>query len=236
MIRAFIFITLLCILLYVSIPSSSYCHCDKISVGNESKIDQSNLQKEVNQSNLQKEKDLHKEIDQSKEEHQDETMKSWTIDENLDIHTQNIYPYTDKMYTLGSPTHRWNNIYGNVISTSDQNAKKEIRPITHGLSFLKQMKPVSFRWKDQELQDRQGRKFIRKHLRAHLGFIAQDIERLLEHENIPTSEFGAFIKHPDGLGLRHEELLPIHTKAIQELAAQVERMQQQLDDILSANK
>jgi hypothetical protein len=139
-------------------------------------------------------------------------------------HDMNYVPSLDNVYDLGEPKKRWDNIYGHVISTSDGKQKRDIRPIGFGLDFLNQMKPVSFRWKDQEMVDNRGRPFIRKYVRAHLGYVAQDIAELLEREKIPTNEFAAFVDNPNGMGLRLDELLPIHTKAIQELSAKVDEI------------
>jgi hypothetical protein len=141
-------------------------------------------------------------------------------------------PLVDNTYDLGQPNQRWNNIYGHIISTSDAKQKRDIQPISLGLDFLEKMKPVSYRWKDQELIDSQGRPFTRKYVRAHFGFIAQDISNLLREENISTKKFAAFVDDPQGMGLRMDELLPIHTKAIQELSDQVKLLTKRLDDLL----
>lgn len=133
-------------------------------------------------------------------------------------------PSLDNVYDLGGPAKRWDNIYGHVITTSDGKQKRDIQPIRFGLDFLNQLRPVSYRWKDQEMVDNRGRPFVRKYIRAHLGYVAQDIAQLLEREQIPTTEFAAFVDNPDGMGLRLDELLPIHTKAIQELSAKVDEI------------
>jgi hypothetical protein len=149
-------------------------------------------------------------------------------------HECNI-PNVDNTLDLGKPDKRWNNIYGHVITTSDQKQKRDIKPITFGLHFLNQLKPVSYRWRDQELIDSLGRPFTRKYIRAHLGYVAQDIADLLRRERIPTSEFAAFVDDPQGMGLRMDELLPIHTKAIQELSQQVEELKKKIDGLLSVH-
>lgn len=142
-------------------------------------------------------------------------------------------PTLDNTYDLGQPSKRWNNIYGHVISTSDAKQKRDIQPIAFGLDFINHLKPVSYRWKDQQLIDSRGKPFVRKYVRAHLGYIAQDIYELLQQKRIPTTEFAAFVDDPEGMGLRLDEFLPIHTRAIQELSQQVFELEKKLDGLSS---
>ena len=132
-----------------------------------------------------------------------------------------------------------NNIISNFycsdtsISSSDARDKTDITEWTHGLSFINQLKPVTYRWDkrtwygtdEEPMGTPDGSK---KKARLHLGFLAQDA---LEVEK----SFGYASKKDDMLavnlnedntayGMKYERLVVPLTKAVQELSAEVDAL------------
>ena len=139
-----------------------------------------------------------------------------------------VMPLTDNTYDLGHSSYRWDDIYAtnNTIQTSDKNLKDNITESDLGLSFIKELKPVSYKWKDKT--------------RTHYGLIAQDVETVLSDISKPTSDFAGFIKmepeeeapkHEENpvtetrYGLRYNEFIAPLIKAIQEQQTLIETLQ-----------
>jgi hypothetical protein len=87
------------------------------------------------------------------------------------------------------------------LVTSDIRLKTDVLPIPNGLSVIEQLNPVTFYWNEdirEEMGD--GKK---------IGFIAQEIEQVVP-EIVGKTNDGYYI-------LDTKSLIPIMTKAIQEL-------------------
>lgn len=88
--------------------------------------------------------------------------------------------------------------------TSDKKWKEQIRPLPYGLDFVSQLKPMDYIRKNNEAKTRE------------IGFIAQDLEKLLTKTGY--TDQGFLTKDSNGnLSLRYNDLIPLLTKAIQEL-------------------
>lgn len=101
--------------------------------------------------------------------------------------------------------------YMYLETVSDARIKKDIEPETLGLDFINQLKPVTYRMKEGV------------QTKFH-GFIAQDVENLIagEGDSLKT-------ENPDGIkGVDYISLIAPLTKAIQELSAKVNELEQQL--------
>jgi hypothetical protein len=121
-------------------------------------------------------------------------------------------PYDDDTYDLGSGSYRWNDIYAtnDVIQTSDERLKTDIKYTDLGLDFINTLTPVSYRFKEGK--------------RPHYGLIAQDIERLLEDKDFAGLIYN---EKSDRYGLRYAEFIAPMIAAIQELNKKVEKLEQQ---------
>lgn len=112
------------------------------------------------------------------------------------VSVPNFTPIHDIGCTLGAPSYRWNHIYArdSSISTSDRAEKKEVSYIGKSSdydtymddetlkSFISGLLPVIYK----RINGESGR--------PHHGFIAQDIEKLLQKLNI--KDHAGFIKSP----------------------------------------
>ena len=142
-------------------------------------------------------------------------------------------PSTDDARHIGASGERFDNIYATngTIQTSDRNEKNTIVDSDLGLSFVKNLKPVSYKFNGKT--------------RTHYGLISQDVETTLDGK-----DFAGFIKEdledalyengdeiPSGknvgdvkvaarttYGLRYTEFIAPLIKSIQELSAEVETL------------
>ena len=144
-----------------------------------------------------------------------------------------IRPSPDNTYDLGGSTLRWDDVFATngTIQTSDVTLKENIETTDLGLDFVNDLNPIEFTWIDGGV-------------RTHLGFSAQDIkEKLITHkgadQNMAVYTQGSYetqyVENEDGewvetdnpierYGLRSNELIPVLTKAVQELSAKVDSL------------
>jgi hypothetical protein len=115
-----------------------------------------------------------------------------------------VSPHTASLYDIGTDVTRYRDIYLRDAPThgSDIRLKKNIVPLENSLSTVLKLKPKLFQW----ISSASGRN--------HIGFIAQDIEKIPELANT-----GYFCKSKDGstMSLRSCELIPVLSGAIQDL-------------------
>ena len=96
----------------------------------------------------------------------------WTLDPDVSGNLQ-----------LGTPNHKWGTVYAvnGAISTSDKNAKTEIKEIDDKyIDFFMRLKPVSYRLKDGK--------------RTHVGFISQDVEEAMKAVGLTDLDFAGFCR------------------------------------------
>jgi len=102
-----------------------------------------------------------------------------------------------------------------ITAISDRRDKKDIQPIPAGLNFIKELKPVAFKW-----ATRDGRKLNI----PEFGFIAQDLQQAQTTTKITVPNL-VLAENPDQLEASPGTLIPILVKAIQELTAKVEALE-----------
>jgi len=125
-----------------------------------------------------------------------------------------IIPTVNGAYNLGSDAKRWNTIFAiNVLNTSDRSMKTQVHVSDLGLKFINALTPVSYVWKNVQIDDKK-----------HYGLIAQDVRDVLHSYDI----YDASIVNESGTALAYLELIAPLIKAIQELDIKVERLQNQL--------
>jgi hypothetical protein len=156
-----------------------------------------------------------------------------------------IIPHTDNAYNFGLSSYRWSAIWAATatINTSDSRQKTSVTPSDLGLSFIKSLNPVSYKWINggntvtQEIVtpavlDTEGNITIpavteevitpNAGIRTHYGMLAQEVATALTTNGV-IKDFGGYIydKETDSYGLRYEEFISPLIKAIQELSAEV---------------
>ena len=152
-----------------------------------------------------------------------------TVTNIVRIGTTSFTPAVDNEIYLGQSTRRWTAVYAinGFIQTSDANDKKEMLPLTYGLEKIKSLRPISFQWKNDNI-DKSS---------THLGFVAQEVQQVLpeivvDHEwkEIPDSAEKVWEK-TDKLGMKYAEIIPVLVKAIQEQQTQIEELKAKIEKL-----
>lgn len=104
-----------------------------------------------------------------------------------------------------------------ITSLSDERDKKEIEELPVGLDFVKKLKPVKFVWNDREEEGR--------HEVSDFGFIAQDLKAAQEEVEMADMLKLVYESNPERLEASYGKLIPILVKAIQDLNAKVELLE-----------
>jgi hypothetical protein len=154
-----------------------------------------------------------------------------------------IIPGVDNVGYVGDSGNRWQAIYAvnGTIQTSDGREKTDINNSDLGLDFITKLRPVSYKWivgenlvTEEKVTDKNGEIKTetivtpRAGIRTHYGFIAQEIEELLDGK-----DFGGFIydKENDKYSLRYSEFISPMIKSIQELTSLVKEQQAQIEEL-----
>ena len=116
-----------------------------------------------------------------------------------------------------------------TVATSDRNYKTNITPLDDGLALVRLFNPVMYDWKDHPIHNFEKN--------TTLGFVAQDMLAALKN----TKYVNSVVKVntcilPDGtkeqfLGLAEDKVIPILTKAIQQLADMVDELKKEIEDL-----
>ena len=129
------------------------------------------------------------------------------------------------------------------ISSSDARDKTDVTEWTHGLSFINQLKPITYRWdkrtwygtEEEPIGTPDGSK---KRARLHLGFLAQDalaVEQSFGYAS-KKDDMLAVNLNEDGsaYGMKYERLVVPLTKAVQELSAEVDKLKAEITALKSS--
>ncbi len=129
-----------------------------------------------------------------------------------------VYPHNNQGLTLGTSSNRWSTIYGiGAVNTSDRRKKHDIIELENALEKLNTVKVKSYTMDGIDYG-------------INYGMIAQDeIERNPELVFVPDN----YSEEEDGgeLGFINNNVLFLAVKAIQELSAKVENLENQLREL-----
>lgn len=121
-----------------------------------------------------------------------------------------------------------------ITALSDERDKTDIINIPYGLDFVKDLRPVVFKW-DTRPQYNQDGEVIENANNGKLeaGFIAQEL--LATENKLNTKEWSKIVyeENPDRLEAAPGKLLPILVKAIQELSEQIESLNAKIVELES---
>ena len=136
-----------------------------------------------------------------------------TINDLYQFQATRLMPMNDGTQNLGQAANRWNTLFATngTINTSDRREKKEIQPLQYGLNQLMQLKPVTFKWNNPQIDNSN----------KHLGFIAQDLQEVIpevvvDSEWIEVEGQGKVWKKTPLLGVNYAEVIPVLVRSIQE--------------------
>jgi hypothetical protein len=105
------------------------------------------------------------------------------------------------------------------VNLSDARHKKNVLPLEKGLAELQKLNPVTFNWDEPKDVGMKGQQ---------TGFIAQEVEKILPSV-VVTEENDEKTK-----GIKYSELIPILTKAVQELKAENDAQAAKLNELSQA--
>ena len=137
------------------------------------------------------------------------------------------YPYYNNDVALGviSPsTLRYTTAYliNNPNVSSDYRLKDNIQESPLGLSFINDLRPVKFKWKERNKEGEHG-------IRDHYGFIAQEVKQVLDQHGVyDTAALWAVDRLDDenaNQALIYNEFISPIVKAIQELSARLDALE-----------
>ena len=148
-----------------------------------------------------------------------------------------FYPTADNARSIGLGSNRYTAIYAvnGTIQTSDEREKTDIIDSDLGLDFVSKLRPVSFKWKigqnnvtNETIIDEEGNETTkeivtpRAGIRNHYGLIAQQVKEVLGDK-----DFGGFVHdtETDTMSLRYDQFISPLIKAIQELTARVQYLE-----------
>jgi hypothetical protein len=143
------------------------------------------------------------------------------------------YPYFNNDVAIGvvSPnTLRYTTTYliNNPNVSSDFRLKEDIQETPLGLAFIKDLRPIKFKWKERNKEGDSG-------VRDHYGFIAQEVKQVLDNHGVyDTAAIWAVDRLNDEnshQALTYNEFISPMTKAIQELSDMVESLQQEVNTL-----
>lgn len=134
-------------------------------------------------------------------------------DDYIAIKTLMFYPSDDNRTSLGKSSNKWSAVYSSTgqIQTSDANLKHDIEGLPDKyLDMFNHLTPKIYRLNDGASG------------RLHVGFIAQEVEEVMDLCGIDSTEFGGFVKDKDEEGkdiymLRYEEFTPIEWGKLQQI-------------------
>lgn len=170
--------------------------------------------------------------------------KTWcSFDNSNFVLALNILPSANNTFTLGDSTHKFTEVWATngTIQTSDAEKKENIRELNLGLDFIMKLKPVSWKWKNEQAYKKKetiykkvydkNNNFIdlqeeeieievpeKTFKRQHQGLLSSDVKNTLDELKISTNEFAGYIKDTEsGEGaLRYTYFIGPIIKAIQE--------------------
>lgn len=150
-----------------------------------------------------------------------------TVNDLYQFQGSRIIPMNDGTQSLGQlSSNRWNTLFATngAINTSDGREKKEIQPLAYGLQQLIQLKPVTFRWNNSQIDNNS----------KHLGFIAQDLQAVIpevvvDAEWVEEEGKGQIWQKTTRLGVNYSEIIPVLVKSIQEQQEIIKNQNQEIE-------
>ena len=123
------------------------------------------------------------------------------------------------------------------ISSSDKRDKTDIEDFSHGLNFIEQLQPKTYKW-DKRAWYCESYPTVEQVLAAtpdgskkknklNIGFMAQDVQAIEEALGYKTDDETNLIFHKNDamqVSLKYERLIPILVNAVKELSAEIKAL------------
>ena len=123
-------------------------------------------------------------------------------------------------------------------TVSDERVKKDIEDATVGLAFINDLRPVTFNYKNkgdlpENFRDyEEGSTEVYKNSKSQHGFIAQEVKAAIDKHSDIKDGFGMWDDNDEAGQQRVGEaaVIPVLVKAVQELSAKVEELEDKLNN------
>jgi len=127
------------------------------------------------------------------------------------------------------------------ISSSDARDKTDIQDFKHGLSWINELRPVTYRWDKRSWYGTDEEPHgtpdgSKKGSRIHVGFLAQEAIEVEKKHGYGDSKDNMLIANQNedekdpSYGMKYERLVPVLVNAIKELSAEVEHLKSKLNN------
>ena len=126
------------------------------------------------------------------------------------------------------------------ISSSDARDKTDVTDFTHGLSWIKELRPVTYRWDKRDWYGTDEEPYgtpdgSKKRDRLHIGFLAQEAMEVEKKHGYASKKDDMLIVNQDeneddpSYGMKYERLVPVLVNAIKELSSENDALKARLD-------
>ena len=126
------------------------------------------------------------------------------------------------------------------ISSSDARDKTDIEDFKYGLSWITELRPVTYRWDKRSWygddKDVKGTPDgSKKRARIHIGFLAQEAIEVEKKHGYGDKKNNMLIANQDedendpSYGMKYERLVPVLVNAVKELSAENTALKERLD-------
>ena len=148
----------------------------------------------------------------------------------------NVTGQTNNNFTFGAGSTDSNIAFGatTITAPSDERYKENIESSTAGLSFINDLRPVTFQWKKEKdipsdhkaYVEGSEKRVMESQGEINHGFIAQEVKAAIDNHPELKDGFSMWSEDPvDGRQrLGDGALIPMLVKAIQELSAEIQTL------------
>ena len=130
------------------------------------------------------------------------------------------------------------------ISSSDARDKTDVTDFTHGLSWIKELRPVTYRWDRRSWYTEDSNTVgtpdgSKKRDRLHIGFIAQEFMEVEKKHGYASKKDDMLIVNQDendedpSYGIKYERLVPVLVNAIKELSTKNDELAAEIASLKS---
>ena len=143
----------------------------------------------------------------------------------------------DNNIILGNNSHSYLAARISLSVTSDKRDKTDIKDFTHGLSWIKKLRPVTYHWDQRSAYSDDlsvAPDGTHKESKLNIGLIAQEELEVEKEHGYGNDKDSMLITDlsEDGnhFSMKYERLVPILINAVKELSAEVEQLKSQLNN------